>query len=142
MSEWEDRKNKKMKIRMTMGDQMMHHLASWNMKHILIIICNTAGEEFMTPYIGTSQDSEPFRKKLMHHGVRMGIDFVLWQWLKQYLKSSFFLKCINNIFVPYLNKHNRRKSSKHAKHAKQCFWWTNAQVMYQILLSRLSLVSE
>jgi hypothetical protein len=28
MSEWEDRKNKKMKIRMTMGDQMMHHLAS------------------------------------------------------------------------------------------------------------------
>jgi rRNA-processing protein FCF1 len=79
MSEWEDRKNEKMIIRMTMDDQTMHHPVSWNVKYISIIMYNTAGEESMTPYIVISQDSELFRKKLMHHGVRMGIDFVLRQ---------------------------------------------------------------
>jgi hypothetical protein len=54
-------------------------------------------------YIVILQDSEPLRKRLMHHGVRIGSDSVLRQRSKSYVNSILFLKYINNIFVSYLN---------------------------------------
>jgi hypothetical protein len=53
LSEWEDRKYKKVIIRMTMDGQMTHHRASRGVKHISIIACVTAGGESLIPYAVT-----------------------------------------------------------------------------------------
>jgi hypothetical protein len=99
MSEWEDRKDKKVMVSKTMDGQTIHHRASRNVKHISIIICITAGEEFLTPYIAISQDSELFHKRLMRHGVHMSVDFGLRQRSKSYVNNTLFLKYINGIFA-------------------------------------------
>jgi hypothetical protein len=105
MSEWEDRKKKKKKIiPKTMDGQMIHHRASRNVKHRLIITCISAEGESLTPYIVTSQDSEPLRKRVMRHGVRMSVDYVLRQRSKSYVNSTLFLEYINKIFVLYFNE--------------------------------------
>jgi hypothetical protein len=77
MSEWEDRKEKKVIVRMTMDGQTAHHGASRNVKHISVIACITATGESMMPFIVTSQISDSIRKRLMSRGVRLGVDFVL-----------------------------------------------------------------
>jgi hypothetical protein len=51
LSEWEDRKDRKVIVPMTMDGQTIHHRASRNVKHISIITCITAGGESLTPYI-------------------------------------------------------------------------------------------
>jgi hypothetical protein len=63
-----------------------------------------AGEESLTPYIVTSQDSECLRKRLMARRVRLRVDFVLKHRSKPYVNGKLFLDQINNIFVPYLNE--------------------------------------
>jgi hypothetical protein len=64
----------------------------------------TANEKSLTPYIVTSQDSEPVRWRVMSRGVRLGIDFVLWQQLKPDVNGKLLLEYVNSIFVPCLNE--------------------------------------
>jgi hypothetical protein len=79
MSEWENRKPKKVIVPKMIAGETIHHCVSRAVKHISIIACITAAGESLTLYIVTSQDSEPFRKKLMCQGVRMSVDPVLKQ---------------------------------------------------------------
>jgi hypothetical protein len=79
MSEWEDRKEKKVIIPMTMDGQAMHHGASRSVRHIPLIAYISAGRESLTPFIVTSQFSDGIRKRLMNRGVLLGVDFVLRQ---------------------------------------------------------------
>jgi hypothetical protein len=104
MSEWENRKNKKVIISKTIDGQTIYHRVSRNVKHISIITCFTIGGESLAPYIMTSQDSEPFLQRLMSRGVRLGVDYILRQRSKSYVNSKLFLKYINSIFVLYLNE--------------------------------------
>jgi hypothetical protein len=104
MSEWEDRKDKKVIVPKTMDSHTIHHRASRNMKHISITTCINAGGESLTLYIMISQDSEPLRRKLMSRGVRLGVDLVLRQRSKPYINGKLFLEYINSIFIPYLNE--------------------------------------
>jgi hypothetical protein len=118
MSEWEDRKEKKVILPMTMDDQTIHYRESRSMKHISVIACITAGGEYLTPFIVTSHISDGIRKRLMSRGVRLAVDFVLRQRLKPYVSRKLFLEYIKTIFVPYLNELWTRKN---LKHAKRCF---------------------
>jgi hypothetical protein len=102
--EWKDRKDMKMIVSKTMDSQTTHHRASQNMKHISIIMCISAGGESLTPYIVTSQDTEPLRRRLMNCGVRLGVDFVLRQRSKPYVSGKLFLEHINSIFIHHLKK--------------------------------------
>jgi hypothetical protein len=72
MSEWEDRKEKKVIVSMTMDDQTIHHGGSRSVKHMSIIACIIAGGESMTPFVVTSQISDGIRKRLMSRGVCLG----------------------------------------------------------------------
>jgi hypothetical protein len=74
------------------------------MKYISVIAYISVRGESLMNYIVISQDFKSLRKRLIRHGVRMGIDFVLRQRLKSYVNSTLFLKDINNIFVFYLNE--------------------------------------
>jgi hypothetical protein len=106
VSEWEDRRDRKVVIPRTISGQTMHHRASRNVKHISIITCISAAGEFLTPYIMTSQDSQSLRRRLMSRGVRLGVDFVLRQRSKPYVNAILFLEYINinSIFIYYLNQ--------------------------------------
>jgi hypothetical protein len=66
----------------------------------------------------TSQDSGAIRKRLMRHGVRLGVEFVLQQRSKPYVSRHLFPEYINTIFVPYLNE---LQESEEFAHAKRCF---------------------
>jgi hypothetical protein len=53
MSDWEDRKYKKVVVQTTLDGQTIHHRFSRNVRHISIIACISAGGELLTPYIIT-----------------------------------------------------------------------------------------
>jgi hypothetical protein len=78
MLEWEDWKDRKVTVAKTMDGPMMHHRASQNVRYTSIITYITAGRESLTPYIMTSLDSEPVRRRLMSRGARLSVDFVLY----------------------------------------------------------------
>jgi hypothetical protein len=77
VSEWKDRKDKKVVIPRVLSGQTIHHRASPNMKHMSVISCISAAGESLIPYIVTLQDSESLRRNLMIRGVRLGVDLVL-----------------------------------------------------------------
>jgi hypothetical protein len=102
MSDWEDRKDKKVIVPKTMNGQTIHHHGSRNVRYISIIKCIPAAEESLTPYIVTLHDSELLRRRLMRQGGRLGVDFVLQKRSKPYVSATLFLKYIDRIFIPYL----------------------------------------
>jgi hypothetical protein len=104
MSEWEDRKGKKVIVRITMDGRTIYHGASRRVKHRSVIACITAEGESLTPFIVTSQISDGIRKRLMSRGVRLGVDFVFPQRATPYVSRKLFLEYIKTIFVPYLNQ--------------------------------------
>jgi hypothetical protein len=104
MSEWEDRKEKKVIVPMTMNGQTIHHGALRIVKHISVIAYMIARGESLTHFIVISQISDGIRKRLMTHGVRLGVDFVSRQQSKSYVSRNLFLEHIKTIFVPYLNE--------------------------------------
>jgi hypothetical protein len=65
MSEWEDEKDKEMIGSKAIEDEMIHHRASQNVRHISIITDTTAGEESITSYTVASQDSERVRRRVV-----------------------------------------------------------------------------
>jgi hypothetical protein len=104
MSEWEDRKDKKVIVPKTMDNQTIHHCASRNVKYTSIIMCISAGRESLAPCIVISQDFEPLRRRLMSCCVRLDIDFVLRQRSRPYVSGKLFLESMNGIFIPFLNE--------------------------------------
>jgi hypothetical protein len=54
LSEWEDRKDKKVVIPKVLSGWTMHHRASRNLKHMSVITCISAAGESVTPYTVTS----------------------------------------------------------------------------------------
>jgi hypothetical protein len=93
MSEWEDCKVRKVIVPIRMDGQMIHHCVSRSVRHISIITCISTARESLKPYIVTSQDSDDIRKRLMIHGVRLGVDFVLRHRLKSYVNRKLFRVC-------------------------------------------------
>jgi hypothetical protein len=114
MSDWEDRKYKKVVVQTALDGQTIHHRLSRNVRHISIIACISAGGESLTPYIVTSshrhivtsQDSERIRERPKSPGVRLGVDFVLRHRSKPYVNGKLFLEYINIIFIHYLTLTN------------------------------------
>jgi hypothetical protein len=104
MSEWDDRKEKKVIVQATTDSRTIYHCASRSVRHISIIKCITIAEEPFTPYIVTSQDSDAIRRRLVSRDVCLGVDFVLRHLSKPCVNGEFFLEYINTIFVPYLNE--------------------------------------
>jgi hypothetical protein len=104
MSEWEDRKEKKVTVPMTTDGQTIHHGASRSVKHISVIACITVGGESLTHFIVISQISDSVRKRLMSRGVRLEVNFVLLQRPKPYVSRKLFLEYIKTIFLSYLNE--------------------------------------
>jgi hypothetical protein len=87
ISDWEDRKSKKVIVPQSMSGQTIHHKVNCALKHVSVIACVSAAGESLTPYIVTSQDSPSLREQLKRRGVRFGTDFILKSRAKPYINA-------------------------------------------------------
>jgi hypothetical protein len=104
ISEWEDRKPKKVIVPLSARGQTIHHKTNRALKHVSLIACVSAAGESLTPYILTSQDSPKVRERLKKHGVRFGTDFLLKHRAKPYVNAEIFAEYIRMVFIPNLNE--------------------------------------
>jgi hypothetical protein len=104
ISEWEDRKRKKVIVPKSMGEQTVHHKVNRNLKHVSVITCISAVGETLVPYIVTSQDSLHGREQLKKKGVRFGTDFILKVRRKRDINAECFLEYVHTVFLSNLNE--------------------------------------
>jgi hypothetical protein len=103
ISEWENRKIKKVIVLVSARDQTIHQKINRALKHVSVIAyVSTAGENF-TPYIVTSQDSAKLREQLNKCGIHFGIDLILKRRAKPYINTESFGEDIHTVFMPNLN---------------------------------------
>jgi hypothetical protein len=69
VSEWENRKPKKVVVPTAMGTQPINHGV---LTHIPVITCVAASGEHVIPYIITSQESDDLREALRKKGIEFG----------------------------------------------------------------------
>jgi hypothetical protein len=74
ISDWEDRKTKKVVVSATMRSQTIHCGIFRKVKHISVIVYISAAGEFLIPCIIISQDSVSVREQLKKHRVRFGME--------------------------------------------------------------------
>jgi hypothetical protein len=98
ISDWEDRKTKRVIVPATMVGQTIHHEISRTVKHISVIACVSAARELLTPYIITWQASKPIQEQLKKHGVRFGTDFVSRSNPKPCINAESFRDSIRTVF--------------------------------------------
>jgi hypothetical protein len=102
ISDWEDRKTKRVIVPPTMCGQAIHHAISRTLKQISVIACVSAAGASFTPYIITSQVPTSVQERLKKEGVRFGTDFVLMSNPKPYINVEIFLDYIRTVFLPNL----------------------------------------
>jgi hypothetical protein len=102
ISDWEDRKTRKVVVPATMEGHTIHHGVSRNVKHISVIACVSAFGESLPPYILTSQNSSPVQEQLRKPGVRLGRDLILKSHSRPYVNAEIFLDYISSVFLPYV----------------------------------------
>jgi hypothetical protein len=103
ISDWEDRKTKKVSALAAMFGQTIHHGVSRNVKHISVIACLSAAGESLLLYMVTSQNSSTLQGYLNKQGVRFGRDFALKFSQKPYFNAPIFLASIRTILLPYID---------------------------------------
>ena len=108
ISDWEDRKSKRVVVPITAEGQTVHHGVSRSLKHLSIVTCISAGGQCLTPYMVTSQASQPVRHRLSATGLQIGTHLILQQRNKPYINSELFVDYIRRVFLPYLSNLRRR----------------------------------
>jgi hypothetical protein len=104
ISDWEDRKSKKVVVPRTAATQTVHHGISRSLKHLSIITCISAGGACLSRYMLSSQATGPVIRSLERTGVRFGRDLVLTQRSKAYINGSLFADYIRKVFLPHLTR--------------------------------------
>jgi hypothetical protein len=102
ISDWEDRKARRVVALATMRGQTIHHGISRKVKHISVIPCVFAAGESLIPDMITLQDSPWVRKQLNIHPVRFGTDPILKSNSKPYINAESFLDYVQTVFLPNL----------------------------------------
>jgi hypothetical protein len=103
ISDWEDRKTKKVLAAAAMFGQTMHHGLSRIVKHISMIACVSVAGKSRLPYMVTSENSSTVQEHFRKQGVRLGRDFILKFNQKPYINAGIFLDYIGTIFSPSID---------------------------------------
>jgi hypothetical protein len=90
ISDWEDRKPKKVVVPMTATSHSIHHRVSRNLKQISIVTCICASGVCLTPYMMTSQDSLAVRRSLEADGMPIWRHLLLQHRDKPYVNADLF----------------------------------------------------
>jgi hypothetical protein len=102
MSDWEDRKPKRVVVPTTTSPQNIHHRISRKLKHISVVTCISAGGDCLTPYVVTSQDSVAAHWALEATGMQIGRHLILKHRDKPYINADLFENHIRIVFLPHL----------------------------------------
>jgi hypothetical protein len=102
ISDWEDRKPKKVVVPVTVAAHNIHHRISRNVKHISIVTCISAGGACLTPYVVISQDSAALHQALEATGMQIGKHLILKQRAKPYVNADLFENYVRTVFLPHL----------------------------------------
>jgi hypothetical protein len=102
ISDWEDRKTRKVAVRAMTRGQAMHHGISRTVKHISVIACVGAAGESLIAYMIASQDSASVREQLKQDGVRFGAKFVLKSNREPCINAEIFLDYIQTVSLSNL----------------------------------------
>jgi hypothetical protein len=103
ISDWEDRKTKKVVLPAAMLSQTIHHGVSRKVKHISVIVCVSAAGASLLPDIVTSQNSPVVQEHLEEQRVCFGRDMILKFNQKPYINAGIFLDYIRTIFLPCID---------------------------------------
>jgi uncharacterized protein (UPF0248 family) len=101
ISDWEDRKPKKLVVPITARAHNIHHRISQNVKDISIVTCIFADGACLTPYIVTSQDSAPLHRALEVTGMQIGKHLILKRRDTPYVNADLFENYIRTVFLPH-----------------------------------------
>jgi hypothetical protein len=99
VSEWEDRKSKKVVQPAAMGGQTIHHGVNRNLKHITIRTCVAASGEHVIPCIITSQESDDLREALRKKVIDFGWYLILKKSQEPYINTKSFAEYVKSTFV-------------------------------------------
>jgi hypothetical protein len=102
ISDWEDRKPKKVVVPINMAAHNIHHRISRNVKYISIVTCISASGACLTPYVVTSRDSAALRRALEATGMQIGKHLILKQRAKPYVNADLFENYVRTVFLPQL----------------------------------------
>jgi hypothetical protein len=90
ISDWKDRKPKKVVVPIIAAAHDIHYRISRNVKHISIVTCISAGGACLTAYVVTSQDSAALHQALEATGMQIGKHLILKQRAKPYANADLF----------------------------------------------------
>jgi hypothetical protein len=102
ISDWENRKARKVVIPATIDDRPIHHAISRNVKRVSVIVCMSAAGESLMPSITTAQNCRAVQEQLRRQGIRFGRDLILKSNHRLYVNAEIFLEYARTVFLPYL----------------------------------------
>jgi hypothetical protein len=102
ISDWDDRKPKRVAVPMTINAHNIRHRISRNWKHISIATCFSAGGACVTPYAVTSQDSAALHRALETTRMQIEKHLILKHRAKPYGNADLFENYLRTVFRPRL----------------------------------------
>jgi hypothetical protein len=102
ISDWEDRKPKKVVIPITVSAHNIHHRISRNVKHMSIVTWISGDGACLTPYVITSQDSAALHRAIEATGMQIGKQLILKHRATPDVNADFFENYIRTVFLPQL----------------------------------------
>jgi hypothetical protein len=99
MSEWKDRVEREVIVPATMRGQTIFRGVRRNLKHISLVVCVSAAGEHMTPFLVSSQATDPVETRLKQTGFRMGVDLILRKRSKPYMSAELFDEHVSTVFA-------------------------------------------
>jgi hypothetical protein len=102
ISDWEDRKTRKVVISPTIGRRSVRRGISRKLKHISAITCISAAGKSFISYIIVLQDSLSVRERLRRHAVRFGTDSVMKSNENAYISAEIFINYMWTVLLPNL----------------------------------------
>jgi hypothetical protein len=87
ISEWEDRRARRVIVPSVMRGQTILHGVHRNLKHMSVVAFIFAAGEHMTPFFVCSQLNDAVERKPKLEGNRLGVDFILRRRSKSYMSS-------------------------------------------------------
>lgn len=99
LSEWEDRKIKKVIVPKSADRNNVYHSINRKVYHISMLVCISAGGDALTP-LTIMKNKLP--KKIIDSAIRLDEDMIFRQRDKPYMDESLFYEYITNVFIPYI----------------------------------------
>jgi hypothetical protein len=102
ISDWEDRKPRRVAVPITVSPHNIHHRISRNVKLISIMTYMAAGGACLASYVVTSQDSAALHRTLEPTGMHTGKHLILKHHAKPCINADLFENYIWTVFLPSL----------------------------------------